>query len=195
DVLVTAIVSLGIQKLAYEISVSFAPAILAVLLLILSVLIWFKNKKIQSFQKTIIKITFIIIILRLCLPISSVANTFLHKHFFEKQISDAKEELTLSTAGLDELKAFALPEIDGVLGTIKNSSSLLMEKSIKFKNALISITNNMQNIISNLVKLTTLYVGIFLIQVLILPLLVFWLLIKTTNSLFHKDLPVIISRS
>ena len=192
DVLVTAIVALGIQKLAYEISVSFAPPALSMLLFILSLLIWFNNKKIQLFQKTIIKIIFIVMIARLCLPISSVANDFLHTNFFEVQITDAKEGLTLSTTGLDELKAFALPEIDGVLGTIKNSSLLLMEKSIEFKNALMSITRNMQNIISNLVKLTTLYVGIFLIQVLILPLLVFWLLIKTTNAFFNKDLPVII---
>ena len=194
DVLVTAIVALGIQKLAYEISVSFAPPVLSILLFILSLLIWFNNKKIKFFQKTIIKIIFIVMIARLCLPISSVANDFLHTHFFEVQISEAEEGLTLSTTGLDEIKAFALPEIDGVLGTIKNSSLLLMEKSIEFKNALMSITRNMQNIISNLVKLTTLYVGIFLIQVIILPLLIFWLLIKITNTLFHKDLPVIISQ-
>ncbi len=192
DVLVTAIVSLGIQKLVYEISVKVAPLLLAMLLMILSLVIWFKNKKVELFQRNIIKIIFIVIIARLCLPISSVANDFLHKHFFEVQISEAKQNLSLSTYELDELRTFSLPEIDGVLGTIKNSSSLLMEKSKAFKNALISVANNVGEIISNLVKLTTLYVGIFFIQVLVLPLVIFWLLIKITNSLFHKDMPVII---
>lgn len=191
DVLVTAIVSLGIQKLIYEISVSFTPKILCILLITLSILIWLKGKQLESFQKVITKITFIVIVLRLCLPVSSIANDFLHKHFFETQIIEAKDALSISAKGLDEVQSFSLPEIDGVLGTIKNSSVLLMEKSLAFKNALESIINNMQSVISNLVTLTTLYVGIFLIQVIILPLTVFWLLIKLINSLFNKNLPVI----
>ncbi|MCK5542407.1 MAG: hypothetical protein KAI40_06910 [Desulfobacterales bacterium] len=192
DVLVTAIVSLGIQKLAYEISIKVAPPVLSILLFILSLLIWFKNKKIESFQKTIIKIIFIVMIARLCLPISSVANDFLYKHFFEIQISEAKEKLSLSTYELDELKTFSLPEIDGVLGTIKNSSSLLIEKASAFKNALMSVISNAGKIISSLVELTTLYVGIFFIQVLFLPLIIFFLLIKITNSLFNAEIPMIL---
>jgi hypothetical protein len=195
DVLVTAIVSLGIQKLAYEISIKVAPPVLSILLFILSLLIWFKNKKIESFQKTIIKIMFIVIIARLCLPISSIANDFLYTHFFEVQISETKENLTLFTYELDELTTFSLPEIDGILGTIKNSASLVIDKSIEFKNAFMSMISNIKNIITNLITLTTLYVGIFFIQVLILPLLVFWVLIKTTNSLFDTDIPVIVKHT
>ncbi len=45
DVLVTAITSLGVQKLAYEMSVSLAPPILSVFLFALSILIWFKNER------------------------------------------------------------------------------------------------------------------------------------------------------
>ncbi|MCP3900910.1 MAG: hypothetical protein GY707_14490, partial [Desulfobacteraceae bacterium] len=192
DVLVTAIVSLGIQKLFYEISLSYAPRILSILLLILSILIWFKNNKTQTFQKTIIKITFIVLIIRFCLPISSIANNFLQEHFFDVEISEAKTNLNLFTFELNELTTFALPEIDGVLGTIKNSSSLLLDKAAAFKNALMSMIHNMGKIISNLVKLTTLYVGIFIIQVLILPLTIFWLLVKMTNSLFNTELPVVL---
>ena len=192
DVIVTAIVSLGIQKLAYEISLSYAPPILSILLFILSLLIWFKNKKIKSFQKTVIRIAFVVLIVRFCLPISSIANNFLHENFFEVQITETKDKLGLFTVELDEFTTFSLPEIDGILGTIKNSSSLLMNKSAAFKNALMSMVDNMGDIIANLVKLTTLYVGVFLIQVIILPLAVFWLLIKMTNSLFSTNFPVIV---
>jgi len=100
------------------------------------------------------------------------------------KISEAKKELALSFAGLDKLKQFSLPETDGILGTIKNSTSFLKEKSIEFKNALKAMANGMGTIIENLLKLTFLYVGVFLIQVLILPLMVFWLLVKTANALF-----------
>ena len=192
DVLVTAIVSLGIQKLIYEISLSYAPPVLSIFLFVLSLLIWFKNKKIKTFQKTIIKIAFIVLIVRFCLPISSIANNFLHENFFEVQISETKNKLSMLTTELDNLETISLPETSSFLGTITNSASILLNQSTKLTNAIRNIKNNMGDIIANLVKLTTLYVGVFLIQVLMLPILVFWLLIKITNSLFQKDLPVII---
>lgn len=178
DVLVTAITSLGVQKLAYEISVSLALPILSIFLFVLSLLSWFENDRLQSSQKTITRFALLIVIARICLPISSTANEFVDKKFFADQISDASQELTLGFAELDKLKDFSLPEIEGVLGTIENSTSFLKRKSIEFNNALVTTVSNMGNIIENLLKLTFLYVGIFLIQVIILPLLSFWFLVK-----------------
>ena len=43
---------------------------------------------------------------------------------------------------------------------------------------------NVGTIVDNLLKLTFLYVGIFLIQVILLPLGIFWLLVKTANALY-----------
>lgn len=191
DVLVTAITSLGVQKLAYEISVSLAAPILSIFLLALSILLWFDNERLISFQKTIMRFILLIVIARFFLPISSVADAYVHKHFFADQISDANKELALGSAELDKLKDFSLPEIDGVLGTIENSASFLKRKSTEFKNALVSTVTNSGEIIENLLKLTFLYVGIFLIQVLILPLLSFWFLAKIATALFHTNIPAI----
>ncbi len=191
DVLVTAIISLGVEKLAYEIGVSIAAPILSIFLLVLSFLIWFKNERIISLQKSIMRFLLIILILRFCLPISSVANEFVNKYFFTDQISDANKELALYSTEIDKLTDFSLPDIDGVLGTVQNSASFLKRKSIEFKNALAATLSNMGDIIENLLKLTFLYIGIFLIQVIILPLLVFWFLIKTVGSLFHTNIPLI----
>ncbi len=195
DVLVTAITSLGIQKLVYEISVSLAPPILSIVLFILSILLWFENDRLNSFQKTIIRFALLITITRFCLPMSSIANEFVHEHFFENKISDARKELAIGFADLDKLKDFSLPEVDGILGTIKNSSSFLKRKSIEVKNAFVTTVSNMGSITENLLKLTFLYVGIFLIQVIMLPLVVFWLLVKTANSLFLTNIPVILHHS
>jgi hypothetical protein len=178
DVLVTAITSLGVQKLAYEISVSIAPPILSIFLFVLSILSWFENDRLKSFQITIMRFALLIVIARFCLPISSAANEFVDKNFFADQISDASKELSLGFADLDKLKDFSFPETEGVLETIENSTSFLKRKSIEFNNALVTTVSNMGNIIENLLKLTFLYVGIFLIQVIILPLLSFWFLAK-----------------
>ncbi len=192
DVIVTAITSLGVQELAYEISVVFAPPILSIFIFLLTILVWFENKRIIRFKKTVIRIIFIIIIARFCLPISSMANEIIQKDFFDDKISDANDKLKFNTAELDKLAELSLPEIDGIKGTIENSASLLKQKSIEFKNAIIATKNNMGSIINNLLTLTILYVGVFLIQVIILPLLTFWLLIKVTNALFQTNLPVIL---
>lgn len=195
DVLVTAITSLGVQKLAYEISVSFAPPILSIFLFAISILIWFENERLTSLQKTITRLILLVIIARFFLPISSVADDYLHKHFFDDQISDANKKLAVGSAELNKLKDFSLPDIDGVLGTIENSASFLKQKTTEFKNALVATVTNAGDIIDNLLKLTFLYVGVFLIQVVILPLLSFWFLVKIVNALFHTNLPVILKHS
>ena len=195
DVLVTAITSLGVQKLAYEISVSLAPPILSIFLFTLSILSWFENNRLKSFQKTTMRFALLIVIARFCLPISSMANEFINNNFFNAQISDASKELAVGSAELDKLKDFSLPEIDGVLGTIENSASFLKRKSIELNNALVATVSNMGEIIESLLKLTFLYVGIFLIQVIILPLLSFFFLIKIINAFFNTNIPLILHHS
>lgn len=187
DVIVTAITSLGVQKLAYEIGVSLAPPILAVFLFILSLLIWFENEKMVTIQKTIIRFILLILIARFALPISAVSNNYIQKHFFEEKITNAYEELAIGSAALDKLKEFSLPEADGMLGTLKNNASFIQRKSVEFKNAVIATVSNAGNIIENLLKIVFLYVGVILIQVIALPILVFWLLVKLAKNLFETN--------
>jgi hypothetical protein len=192
NVLVTAITSLGVQKLTYEISISLAPPTLAVFLLILSILSWFENDRLQRFQKIILRLALFIAIARFFLPMSSMANEFLNNHFFVDQISEHSTELAIGSAEIDTLKEFSLPEIDGIMGTIDNSAVFLREKSIAFKNALAATMNNMGHIIETLLELMILYIGQFLIQVIILPLLSFWFLIKAMNALFNTNAPILL---
>ncbi len=186
NVLVMSITSLGVQELTYEISLTLAPQILAIFLFILSFLIWFKNDKALKFQRIIMSILIIVSIARFCLPVSSMVNEFLQEHFFEQKILEANEGLAHGVADLDKLKEVTLPKYDGFLETIENSASYLKQKSIDFKKAVAITLKNRDIIVENLLKLTFLYVGIFAIQVLVLPLLIFWFFVKIVNSLFLK---------
>jgi hypothetical protein len=188
DVLVTAITSLGIQKLVYAISVTVVPRILACCLLLLSVVILIENNRMTRLQMLLARGMLFLVIARFCLPVSSVANTLIEKSYFSDQIAQANSELALGFAELDTLKDFSLPEIDGVLGTIENSSAFLKKKSTEFKDALIFSISNTGKIIDNLLQLMFLYVGIFLLQVILLPLLVFWVFVKTGNALFPIEI-------
>lgn len=184
NVLVMSITSLGVQELAYEISITLVPPILAVFLLVLSVVVWFKNARVLKLQRILMSLLVVASIARFCLPISSVANEFLQETFFEEKIIEANGELARGTADLDKLKDVHLPEYDGLMGTIENSAFFLKQKTLDFKKAITITIENKGLIVENLLRLTFLYLGVFVIQVLVLPLLIFWFLLKIVNSLF-----------
>ncbi len=184
DVLVMAITSLGVQELTYEISVTLAPQILAVFLFILSVLVWFHGDRVFKVQRIVMSVLIIIFIARFCLPVSSLVNGYIQEHFFEQKIIEANNELTRGMSDLDNIDDISLPESDGIIETIENSATYLKQKTIEYKRAIAITIENRDMIVENLLKLTFLYVGVFVIQVLVLPLLIFWLLVRLVNSLF-----------
>lgn len=157
---------------------------MAVFLFILSLLVWFRGERVLKLQKIMMSVLVIASIARFCLPVSSMANEFLQEAFFDDKIMEANEKLTASTAELEKIKDVDVPKVDGVMGSIGNSASYIKKKSVDLKNTIQVIMENKGVIVENLLRLTFLYLGIFIIQVLLLPLLIFWLLMRIVNSLF-----------
>ncbi len=195
DVLVTAIVSLGIQEIAYEICVSYAPPLIATALLLFLLASFVKHEKARALRNIILRGMAILAIARFCLPASSIASNYLHENFFTPKITQAREELSLGLPDLDKLKNFKLGEVDGVMGTLKNGFGFVEGKTTELTSALKMMAKNMTSIISNLLKISSLYVAIFLVQVILLPIMAFWILIKIVNVLFTLSIPVIIKQS
>ncbi len=194
DVLVTAITSLGVLKLGHEISIFITPKLFSIVLVVFSILIWFDHKRLIPLKKIMLSAVILIFVSRFFLPISSAINNYLNTAYFDHQISDVRGKLSTSISKLDTLKEYTLPEIKGFFGTIENSAAFIKKKSIELQNALSLMASNMGDIIQNLLTLTFLYVGLFLIQVIILPLLTFWLLTKLINSIAQVDLPFLIHK-
>lgn len=194
DVLVTSVTSLGVQKLLYEISVSLTLPFLFIMGIIYFSMRRFKKEAFLKNRKKMINILLLFFVIRLCLPISAIANSFLYNLYFDDKIVEAKSHLEMENNTLDEIKDFTPQESNGFFSTIKNSAGLVMDKTIQLKDALSKTLKNASIIIENLLKLTFLYVGLFVVQVIILPLASFWILIKLANSIFDKDLPVLINQ-
>ena len=192
DVLVTAITSLSIQKLSYEICVSLAPQVFSLFLLIVLICSWFENERLRSVQNITKRILILIAVLRFGLPLSALANDFLYKNYFAEQISTANNELKLRSEASSPFEDIAVSESGGFWATIGNSPALLKKTSIDLKTTIKGFVSNMAEIIDNLLTLTFLYVGLFLIQVLALPIMIFWLLLKFVNCLFDKNIPTIL---
>ncbi len=194
DVLVTAVTSLGVQKLLYEISVSLTFPILFILLIIYFLLKLFNKEFFQNNRKKMIKILLLFFVIRLCLPISAIVNSYLYNFYFDDKIVEARDSLEMDTNTLDEIKKFTPQESNGLFSSIKNGAELILDKTIQLKKSLSETMDKANIIIENLLKLTFLYVGLFVVQVIILPVASFWILIKLANSIFEKDMPVILNQ-
>lgn len=182
-VLVMAITSLGIQELTYQIGVATAPPLLALLFLLIAVLAWIQHERVQAVRKILLSGCIIIFIARFFLPLSSLANDFLYKGFFEHRITAADAQLDRGLVDLDTLNRIKLPEKEGWLESIGNNAQSLKQKTAEFRQVIASIAQNKEQIIESLLQLTFLYLGIFIIQVLVLPLLTFWLLMQIVRAL------------
>lgn len=188
DILVMAITSLGVQKLIYEISVSVVPHLLAPLLGILSLLIWIRHKKIEYLQVVIVQVSLLLFIARLCLPLSSLANEYLYKSFFTTQIQKSSQALQIANIHTDKLTdiSISLQKDNSFWEKVTNGTEAIKSKSKQFQKAFVYTMNNAGKIIENLLTLSFLYIGVFLIQVILLPVLCFWLLVKVVNIVFKR---------
>lgn len=194
NILVTAIVSLGIQKIAYELCVSFAPVLIAILLITFVITSFLKSERAKTIREIILKSIVLIAVARLCLPTSSIISSYLNESYFTPEITKAKDELSMSSTYMDRLKDIHMPEIDGVMGTVKNGFSFMGDKTTDLGMALKEMIQNMGKMVSNLLKLSYLYLALFVIQVILLPIGAFWLLSRIINALCGTNIPYIIHR-
>lgn len=195
DILVTAIVSLGIQKIAYELCVAFVPSLIGFALIALFAISFVKRDRASALRSLVIGLIFLLAVARLCLPTSSIINSYLQENYFSPQIIEAQKELALNSPELERLKNMSMPEIDGVFGTLENGFNFVGEKTADLAAALKAMIENIDGMISNLLKLSYLYLAIFIVQVIVLPIGTFWLLTRVANVLFGTGIPYILNNS
>lgn len=184
DVLVMAITSLGVQKLTYEISVSVTPYLLAFLLLVFSFTVWIKNQKIEKMQIFLLQLSFIILAARLCLPLSALGNEYLYENFFASKIEKSREALQITQLDINALADVKLQEEEGFWSKVTNTTQTIKEKTVAFQKAFVYALENAGSLIEHLLSLTFLYIGVFLIQVILFPLGIFWLFMRSFKLLY-----------
>jgi len=195
DILVTAIVSLGIQKIIYELCVLFAPALVAIAIISFIIASLFQGVRAKAIRGIILNSIILIAVARLCLPTSSIVSSYLNDHYFSPEISKAKDELAMSSPEMERLKDMRLPEFDGVVGAIQNGFRFVGTKTSDLGAALKSMILNMGSMVQNLLKISYLYVALFIIQVILLPIGAFWLLTRIANALFGTEIPYILKHT
>lgn len=178
SVLVMAIVSLGIQRIAMEIGYVLSFKVISILFLLLIVPLWFGKKEYGMFSATVVRMIAIFFVLRLFLPVSSLMNTFIYHQFLEERIETAKAQLSVVTTKSEDFK------FDDEEDTFWNKIKGAGEEITKLRTAFSEIVNNLPTILNAVLSLTMLYLTLFALQVLLIPLFMFWVLSRLVDSLF-----------
>ena len=176
DVLVVSIVSLGIQKLFYEMSVTMIPQLLGVILFTLCLLTIVWSTKFLRLRDLLSRIALILLIGRLFLPLSTFANSYIQTYFFEQKITLATQELSITAKPLTELHEVSTPKEQGFWGKLKDNVQFVSNKTRQMKESLKEVMSKMESSIAHLLQLTLVYIGIFIFQVILMPLLFIWIL-------------------
>lgn len=187
DVLVMAIVSLGIQRLGYEIGTALSFKAVAVLLLAFIPVIWFNLRAHQTLPRLLLKACIVFLALRFLLPVSSLINDALYQNILQGRIEEAKQGLSIISSDYEELSSIQPEEEDGFLSSLGSAG----EKVEEIRQAWSRIVDNAENVVSSLLTLTTMYLAVFLLQVLLIPLSMLWLLLKLVN---HPRSPILIEQ-
>jgi hypothetical protein len=173
-IMLYSISSLGLQKIFMEISVVYSFKLIAICLFVLILALWIPviNSLLSNF---IIKIIVILLVMRFFLPFSALANSLIQKEFFDKNIQTNVQILSsISSKG----------EQNGPIS--KSTSDLIFSVSYanELKNQARRIIANGKEIVNALIQLTILYSSSIIIQVLFIPFLSFYLLLKFFDIFF-----------
>jgi len=179
SVLVAAIASLGIQKIGFEISEAVSFKAIAALLLMTVPLLWFNSSTATAVFKPLIKLSLLLLLLRFMLPTSALISHTLYSGWLEPGIVDAMEKLSIVSDSYNELSNMAPEQDQGFFSSMAAGTADKIEKT---RQAFSTMVENVETIISSLLNLITAYLAIFVVQVLLLPLFMFWALVCLFKS-------------
>lgn len=194
SILVAAIASIGIQKIGFEIGEAISFKAIAVILLLTIPLIWLNHQTLSTLLQPAIKLCLILLLLRFMLPTSAMISNSLYTNWLQAGIEDSVKKLTVVSKRYDEMSTVTSQENNGFFSSMTAGAT---DKVEKIKASFLNMVENAENIISSLLSLMTAYMAIFIIQVLLLPLAMLWLLIalfrSTSLDAFTTSLTVRIS--
>lgn len=185
DILFTVIVSLGIQKAVYEIIGATAVyGIGALLMLSLLLALCFKNEKLRAWSVFLKKAALLLLFVRVALPFTALLSETVETHFFAPKIAACQARLSVFEA---ETK-IRVTEQDSLWDKAGKMKEQLQEKmKLYWENAM--------DMVEVSLEIAGHYIALFLVQVIFIPLGMFWLLVKITNRFFSTALPGIIPLS
>jgi hypothetical protein len=118
------------------------------------------------------------------LPLSALGNEYLYENFFASKIEKSREALQITQLDINALADVKFQEEEGFWSKVTNTTQTIKEKTVAFQKAFVYALENAGSLIEHLLSLTFLYIGVFLIQVILFPLGIFWLFMRSFKLLY-----------
>ncbi len=171
DTLFIALVSMGVMNVIYQISLPVFNILMGIILILFAISFFIKK---ELLFKTL-KILILIASIRFIFPIAAFVGYYVN-NYFTIEINNVSNNLKIIT--FHNNNVFNVPQQKGFFSTIKAGASIVKTKMTEIKDNFLIISKNVDEIINNLIKLAYLYIGLFLINIIIIPLFLFWLFKK-----------------
>lgn len=179
SVLVAAIGSLGIQKIGFEISSIISFKAIAAILLLTIPLIWLSNAAMEPLLQLAIKLCLILLLLRFMLPTSALISDSIYSNWLQPGIEESMQKLSIISDSYNDMSSMQPEQEQGFFSSMTAGGADKIEKT---REAFMKMVENAENIISSLLNLMTAYLTIFVVQVLLLPLFMLWMLAALFKS-------------
>ena len=125
------------------------------------------------------KIIRIASVLRFMLPVSALISDSLYTNWLQPGIEDSVEKLTIVSKSYNEMSSMPAERNEGFFSSMTAGAADKVEKT---REAFMNMVENAENIVSALLQLMTAYLAIFVVQLLLLPLFMLWVLASLFKS-------------
>src|SRR5690606_27510060 len=159
----------------------YAPVLIALAVVLLLVASLSRRPRAWILRRYVVQAIIFIAVARLCLPLSALISSYLNEHYFAQEIAETSNELNIITPQLDRLTDMAMPEFVGIWETIRNGFDFVVKKTEDLTTVLQAITQNMGSLVENLLKISYLYIALFFVEVILLPVGSFWVMTRLFN--------------
>lgn len=194
DILFTTIVSLGIQKVIYEMIGAAALFVVSGLLVCAFISEFFvRNEKWKAVNAFFKKAALLVLLVRAALPCTALAAEAIEANFFTPRIEAAQQRLAMVNSEATIEVKFDWSDDDGMLDIIEKAWGTTKDAVVSVKEKLSVFISNAGDIISTSLDIAGLYVALFIVQVIFLPLMSFYLIAKLANRLFAVQVPVVLA--
>ncbi|GAB6073845.1 hypothetical protein [Nautilia lithotrophica] len=163
DLLTFSLWSLGSEKIIYELSKLPAFTILIIILSLIN--IFYTSKLLKN-------ILLILIVLRIFMPFSASISYYFNKYYFEPNINSSVQKLKPYTKQIEkpQIKEESFwSKFSSTIESTKNSLAQIQEDAKYY-------ISHATDIINALISLASLYLAQFLLNVILLPLLLIYLI-------------------
>ncbi|MCU7959614.1 MAG: hypothetical protein KZQ58_06365, partial [gamma proteobacterium symbiont of Bathyaustriella thionipta] len=178
SVMVASIVSISIQKTGYELGRHLSFFALGILLLFFIPLLWLRSYA-NWLSAPLLKAVLLLLILRLLLPLSAAISSYAYTQLFAPQIEQALQELSSLSDQYSHSDPFSNSQESSVLDYFSSDENSQIEQ---LKQAFEQIFSRAEEIIHALLQLITAYSGLFILQVILLPLSLLWLMLRLLQA-------------